>query len=85
MYIPRFLNGGEKIRVSTVDRFLSADRYSVCVTVILATDVLEPNTGPSSLFYLKLSLLLLSPIVSCIRWDVVTIVYYHIRSVYQTQ
>ena len=83
------------------------DRYSICVTVILATYVLEPNTGgcgffvqlimkfrriyagmnessgtPRSqltLFYLK-SFLLLSPIVSCIGWDVVAIVYYHICS-----
>ena len=78
------LEGTEKIRVSTVDRFLIANRYSVCVTVILATDVLEPNTGPSSLFILKPPLLL-SPNVCCIRWDVIIIVYYHICSVYQTQ
>ena len=54
------------------------ERYSKCVTVILAKYVLEPNTGPSSLFYLKYPLLLLSPTVSCICWDVVTIVYHHI-------
>jgi hypothetical protein len=58
------LEGTEKIRMLGMDRYLWSNRYSICVTVILATDVLEPDTGPSSLFYLKLPLLLLSPIVS---------------------
>ena len=74
------LEGTKKIRMSTMDRFLGAnrypaDRYSICVTVILAKYVLEPNAGPSSLFYLKLSSLLLSSIVSCRQWDAVTIVW----------